>query len=472
MRHGPALVRASRMAVNHRDVSALQAQLEAASEDRATSTSQQNTQKCVRPVPVPGESALYQVPEGLALEYRNLPSLVQASLWLVAGWVSALSTLQRLRLAWIRPLLSLSSSTGHVQWTKVFSFVLKTMVLALSFTVVLQDLFFAPSRLTTQQLLEKFFLPSQYSRYQAIARNDEGNATQGVHYLLCEQQGNSTGLIYLNHGFGASSLSWLPAMKPLLDRLGYRKVVAHDAPGFGFTDRPNDWLEPYTSRGSARIGYNLLKTQQEGLDQDEPILLMGHSMGSVTALRMALLLPSHVPKRIVLVDPALGIRPNSQRTTNVMNKVPVSNFFYNRIVDPLGSYILKRAVGRPGFWRAGLQLAWGDASRLKDSDVLRFQWPALGKGWEKGMIKFTRAQLIPMEVSDRDLVKQVLALPNTTVDVIYGGSDPIVKPSLIEKFFMSFLSQGVNLVALEGLGHDPFEEDAEAFINALEELLQ
>ena len=47
--------------------------------------------------------------------------------------------------------------------------------------------------------------------------------------------------VYVNHGFGALALSWLPAMPKLARAFGGSSaaalVLGHDAPGFGFTDR-------------------------------------------------------------------------------------------------------------------------------------------------------------------------------------------------------------------------------------------
>ena len=77
--------------------------------------------------------------------------------------------------------------------------------------------------------------------------------------------------IYCNHGFGASSLSFLPVLPSLTERLRARLSVAHDAPGFGFTDRLSTSASvrgergkpvlPYTADGNAALGIALLKTR-------------------------------------------------------------------------------------------------------------------------------------------------------------------------------------------------------------------
>ena len=99
------------------------------------------------------------------------------------------------------------------------------------------------------------------------------------------------------------------------------------------------------------------------------------------------------------------------------------------------------------FWRKGLQAVWGDSKKLKDSDVLRFQWPAIGKGWEDGLLTFTRAMAQPTAMTDAGLVEQVLQTEtNATVTVILGSQDRVVRtdqvidciPNVVEGPFSCF----------------------------------
>ena len=443
----------------------------------------------VIPVPVPEESALYAIPSNLSPIYRRIPTLANLGIWTASLSLSALSSFRKIEWMWIRSLVALR--TNKVQWSKVLNFVVKTVVLALAFSVTIQETLLPPSRISTEQLVQKYFLPSKFSLYEPIGfeakQGTDSTLTLGVHHLVCPAESisvNQTGLIYLNHGFGASSLSWLPAMRPLVERLGYRCAVAHDAPGFGFTARPDprgheNGLEPYTSRGSSAIGCHLVSKFQK--DPAERLVLMGHSMGAVTTLRMALQLPDHVETRIVLVAPALGLRPSSRTkrrsrtsTTTTSRAMAVRRHvstLLQRVTDPIGAYVLRRAVGRRGFWRAGLQVAWGSAGKVSDTDVLRFQWPSIVQGWDRGLITFSRAQFVPMEETDQELLQQVLSRPNTTIHVIYGDRDRVVPPRTIQSFFQSH-APAVTLTELPGLGHDPFEEDVPLFVDTVMQLLQ
>jgi len=121
------------------------------------------------------------------------------------------------------------------------------------------------------------------------------------------------------------------------------------------------------------------------------------------------------------------------------------------------------------FWRSGLRLAWGDPNILKDSDVLRYQWPSIGKGWERGLLKFASAQ---RRLDDIALLHQVLNLPNTTVAVIVGTKDRVIPPSTTKRFLANFQPGQVPLIELEGLGHDAFEENVDRFMDAVEAIVR
>jgi pimeloyl-ACP methyl ester carboxylesterase len=129
----------------------------------------------------------------------------------------------------------------------------------------------------------------------------------GVHSIrFANRKNNKYATIYLHHGFGASSLSWPPVLPTLVDRLGARVVgIAHDAPGFGFTDRPDadsvGGLKQYRTENSVGIGMALLdKTTTGGSYNVEitakpaeddatvkNVAIFGHSMGAKAALLMA-----------------------------------------------------------------------------------------------------------------------------------------------------------------------------------------
>lgn len=138
-------------------------------------------------------------------------------------------------------------------------------------------------------------------------------------------------------------------------------------------------------------------------------------------------------------------------------------------IVPLLRTTNKRHHRTKNFWKKGLSQAWGDPKRLTPSDVLRFQWPSIGKGWERGLLSFSRA--IQSE-DDVALLKRVVNLPNVTVVMVYGSKDNVVKVNEKMLHEMKCNFPMVKVVRMEGLGHDPFEEDKDAFLAELERVLQ
>jgi pimeloyl-ACP methyl ester carboxylesterase len=148
----------------------------------------------------------------------------------------------------------------------------------------------------------------------------------------------------------------------LADRLGARVGLGHDSVGLGLTERPEDDenLTPYQSSSSAEIGRQLLSEQlskqtSSTLTPPTAVALMGHSMGSIATLRMALELPREVRTFVVLVAPALGlIKGNSvqprkaiKETSNAFERAVrrINTFFRRSLFNPIFVYILRRAVG-------------------------------------------------------------------------------------------------------------------------------
>lgn len=132
--------------------------------------------------------------------------------------------------------------------------------------------------------------------------------------------------------------------------------------------------------------------------------------------------------------------------------------------------------GNKNFWKNALKnFVWGDPQKLTDSDVLRFQWPSIGKDWEKGLLAFSRSRLSSSSSSpfgdDGALLMDIQRLEGVRVVIMYGSKDRIVG---IDGVVADRLKQdypNVKLVRLEGMGHDPFEEDVDVFLNELEKVL-
>lgn len=438
----------------------------------------------------PEDPNLYTIPAALSAVYRPLPVLLRLSIAILSTLGAAATTVAEGRRLLTRPGVSwafsverMGSSALPIPWKSVVVAIAKAFVWYVAATVAIQDVMprFRPSRVSTEELATRFNLPSPFSRYAPV----EAGSHHRVHWLAFEasiipsaSNSNLFDVVYVNHGFGASSLSWLPAMPPLAQAFNCT-VLGHDSPGFGFTDRL-ETNEYYSLQNSAAIGASLMHAQLGPHSGNKAALLLGHSMGSLTTLRMALRLDPTIQLHIILVAPALGFRPPGKQS---LQRGPgkLSNLVQRSVGQPVvglltrvASYGLRRVVGRPNFWRAGLSAVWGDKSRLHESDVLRYQWPSIGRGWERGLLQFTRAQSSLHSSgyeTDQELLRAVLDLPNVlSVNVILGSKDRVVSEGRVLAFLQEFPE--VNIKKMVGSGHDPFEEDTDSFVDIVESLLE
>ena len=449
---------------------------------------------------------LFNFPESVHPAYRPLPTPIRVGLAVLSAMLAAASTYTKT-----------ARLFEHNSWRKTVGlfarFALRALIIGAMTTTVIQEAFLRPSRIDTTTLVARGWLPSSLSRFDSIqatiAIPSLGNASTelgplGVHYLRYGSDDSSLpsreqrfDVLHCNHGFGASSLSWLPALPSLAERIGARVGLGHDAVGFGFTDRPKasrgrkEDLIPYSLAGSAAIGAKLVTNELEKAQVEDKehasksVALFGHSMGCTTTLRMALDLPSTTRKFIVLVAPALML-PSAAANAHKKRAIFSHRSRARRFVDwllaavrrivvdiPFG-YFLRRLVGKvSGFWISSLQsVVWGKPDDVSDTDGLRFQWPAIGKGWERGLLAFTRSRLFNVDAypgGDVALLSDVLNLPNTSVIIIAGQNDKIIPSTASENVAERF---SLPFVKLQGRGHDPFEENPEEFVTVIETLLE
>lgn len=496
------------------------------------------------------EPNLYNIPSNLHPTYQPIPFVIQLLIAIISASIGrvGLSTFISISHKWM--FKQLLKSIEVLSIAKATSFLLRTALLSTIAKLSIQEVFYMPSRVTTRYLVENDELPSRLSRYTEVqpvpvssptkeelttstSWNDDSTTTStpssiGVHSIQYKQQNQSADTtsskhkkydgIYLHHGFGASSLSWLPVLPSLVQQIGSSKCigVAHDAPGFGFTDRPNanvdGGLYQYGFENNVGIGIALMndvldkQESQYGSAVDKAaksVALFGHSMGSKSTLLQALYYAKHPelnvkPNLVVLVAPALEgatlpsrktILSSSSNKSRVKKEQSMSSsvrklatrvwLAWRKIfVDYPFQFGLRRLVsGSKDFWRKGLALAWGNANKLSDSDVLRFQWPSIGQGWEEGLINFTRARILSSPIPsqhmlDEELLAEVANLKDTQVVIVYGSNDKVVRieGSVAAKLKIDY--PNIKLIRAEGSGHDPFEEDVDGFMMELEKAIK
>jgi pimeloyl-ACP methyl ester carboxylesterase len=115
--------------------------------------------------------------------------------------------------------------------------------------------------------------------------------------------------VALYHGFGANLWMWRKVQQQISDALG-SKVLCHDMPGFGLTERKQD-LKCYTLKTNGDLGRRLCKTEAGECSanrEDTPVVLVGHSLGGAGVARSFAENPEGVAG-IVLVAPAIMVSP-------------------------------------------------------------------------------------------------------------------------------------------------------------------
>lgn len=132
--------------------------------------------------------------------------------------------------------------------------------------------------------------------------------SNGVRIHSCRTGGNKPPLV-LAHGITDDGMCWSPIAEVLAEDFD---VIMVDTRGHGKSDAPEDG---YTLQN---LGAELAGVLQ-ALKLDKPILL-GHSMGAITALVTAGLYPS-IPRAIMLEDPPpfWMISENTPRDENFKN---------------------------------------------------------------------------------------------------------------------------------------------------------
>lgn len=141
--------------------------------------------------------------------------------------------------------------------------------------------------------------------------------------------------VVLVHGLGpTASKDWLPVLPRLAE---HYQVLLFDLPGFGKSDRPDAVLSP---KRYADLVHWLIARHT-----DQPVFVVGHSLGAAVALRHSADYPEQV-RRLLLID-AAGILQTAVFTRH-LSKVPqpASKLPVLRRLAAGGSRILNRVSGR------------------------------------------------------------------------------------------------------------------------------
>ena len=269
------------------------------------------------------------------------------------------------------------------------------------------------------------------------------------HWRVCGPQGGQP--ILLLHGFGASSGHWRHCAPQLVD-LGWR-VYGLDLLGFGASDQPS---RPLDNRLWG-LQVSAFLNQVVG----SPAVLVGNSLGGLTALTAAVLTPSQIRAVVAapLPDPAL-LREPPQRQVPwqrrwqrrllwlVLHVLPLELIVPLIARTPLLKIGLQGAYLRPvGRDRELLRLIAAPARRPTAAGALRGM--SLGMGCRPW--RFTAPELL------RKLQSPML--------LIWGRQDRFIPLAIGEK--VASENPRLELAVIDECGHCPHDETPEQFLDVM-----
>jgi pimeloyl-ACP methyl ester carboxylesterase len=210
--------------------------------------------------------------------------------------------------------------------------------------------------------------------------------------------GSGTPVVLL-HGIGRSGEVWQPLIARLHDEPF--RLVAFDLLGFG--DSPKPAWSVYDIDTHARAVIANIRQQRFG----QPVLLVGHSLGALVALRVAYLRPELVRHVLLYEMPLYDGLPEKRR---YKARLRVYFTFYQWVVKQ-----------NPTFGQAKKRFSERLATKIVGAELTADTWQPFIKSLENSIMKQTAAS---------DIKK--LRMP---AEVIYGSRDMLVIRGKVQSIF-------------------------------------
>lgn len=270
-----------------------------------------------------------------------------------------------------------------------------------------------------------------------------------VHYI---DFGGSGSPLLMVHGLGGNAMNWMPVGPELAKSY---HAIALDLAGFGQT--------PLLGR-SATVTANAALVH-EFIEKviDEPVLLMGNSMGGYISILEAADHPRSVPS-LVLVDPAI---PGSYvRRTQPAMIGALAALSIPGLGAPLLDYRLRR-LDAEILVRQALALVCADPARLdarviEEHVKLTRERAHLGRQNSRAFVQAFRS--IGFRLADPRFWSRIARVSAPTL-IIQGSLDRVIPVAAAYELHRK--RPDWKLEIIEGVGHVPMLEAPELFLNAL-----
>jgi pimeloyl-ACP methyl ester carboxylesterase len=249
--------------------------------------------------------------------------------------------------------------------------------------------------------------------------------------------------LILIHGFGASIEHWRKNI-PVLSQ--FHSVYALDLVGFGASRKAaTDYTVDLWVQQVHDFWLTLI---------DEPVVLVGNSIGSLVCMGVAATYPKMVKGIVMLSLPDVSLRQAA------MPKwlAAIATGMENAIASPPLLKTLFKILRRPAVVRRWAKIAYIDRAAITDELIDILSAPAQDEGAARtfyNLFKSVRSPQFALSAQD------VLPTLNIPILLIWGRQDCMVPFALAP--LLASLNPKIDFVALDNVGHCPHDECPDTF---------
>ncbi len=252
-------------------------------------------------------------------------------------------------------------------------------------------------------------------------------------------------VIVLVHGIGGSHVTWLPLAEMLSQT--YRVVIV-DLPGHGMT--------PLGRRRASIAHTQRLLGRFIDAVTDQPVFLVGHSMGAFACLHRAVHRPGET-LGIVLVDPAVRL-PDAPRIPEWVHSVQFRRYAASVVRERLLAGT-RTDDGHEQVIRTQLEMSCARPNALPPETIARYLDIASRRDGQPDLARaFLQATAsLSGFVRDKRKLGELTAGVTMPVLVLHGAEDLLVDVAAAEHFVRR-QAPGWRLEVADGAGHVPMLE--------------
>lgn len=240
-------------------------------------------------------------------------------------------------------------------------------------------------------------------------------------YQLAKTHDFGTGQgIVLLHGIGRSGQVWQEVTKLLESNKVACRVISYDLLGFGSSPKPASIKYDVDDHAKAVIN------QINKLKGSKPVVLVGHSMGSLVAVRVAKLRPDLVKHLVLYEMPLYKGLPTSWHYRTRIN-------LYFRLYD----WITKQ---NPSFEDVQKRLSERLTTKIVGTDITADTWQPFIKSLKNTIMSQTADEDLPTLNVPADIIygsRDMLVIKGKVIDTLGLNSDLVTTHTIRERHIIS-----------------------------------